>query len=82
MIREDIRAHVLGALSEIAPEIPTDEVQNDWDLRDEFDLDSLDFLKLMQSLQRVTGVEVPELAYSKLVTVSDLCEYLAERVVQ
>lgn len=79
MKTEDIHAKVLGALNEIAPEIPTEEVQDDWDLRDEFDLDSLDFLRLVQSLQQTTGVNVPEADYPKLVTVSDLSGYLTER---
>ena len=44
MTAKDIRTSVLNALAQIAPEIPIDDVQDDWDLRDEFDLDSMDFL--------------------------------------
>ncbi len=80
MTAKDIRTSVLNALAQIAPEIPIDDVQDDWDLRDEFDLDSMDFLKLVQTLHASTGVEIPETDYARVTTVSEAVEYITNRL--
>jgi acyl carrier protein len=77
MTREAIRAAVLAALGEIAPEADLAGLRPGAELRDVLDLDSMDFLGFVQRLAEATGVEVPESDYSKLSTLEGCVDYLA-----
>jgi len=80
MTDAEIEAAVLHALARVAPELDTSTVQRDVRLRDQIDLDSIDFLNLMVELHSSLGVDVPEADYSKLATLKDCVAYLAPRV--
>jgi acyl carrier protein len=75
----DARETVLDLLAEIAPEIDLDTVPDDQDLRDAVDLDSLDFLTLVERVHETTGVDVPEMDYDQVRTLSGWVGYLAAR---
>ena len=79
MNTEQARTHVIAVLRRIAPEADLDEVPPDVDLRDELDLDSMDFLSLVEGLSEATGVDVPEGDYDKVVTLDGLLGYLSDR---
>lgn len=51
----------------------------DDDFRDELDLDSMDFLKLVRGLHETLNVDVPETDYAKLRTLRAFADYLAAR---
>lgn len=69
-------AAVSAALAGIAPEVDLSVVDPDARLRDELDLDSLDFLGLVQALHDRTGVDIPEADYGKVETLDTLVDYL------
>jgi len=75
----DARTTVLGLLGEIAPEIDLDAVPDDEDLRDAVDLDSLDFLTLVERVHERTGVDVPEMDYDQVRTLRGWADYLVAR---
>ena len=75
----ELRAAVLAALGEIAPEAPLDRLAGDAALREELDLDSMDFLRFIQRLAAATGVEVPESDYAKLASLDACVAYLGAR---
>lgn len=75
----DIRAEVLAALADIAPEVAEDEVDPSADLLDEYDLDSMDLLNLVTQLNERLGVEVPEEDYPHLRTLDGAVAYLSPR---
>lgn len=77
MNREEIRAAVLGALSEVAPEAELDRLAPDAELREVLDIDSIDFLRFVQRLAAATGIEVPESDYAQLATLEGILAYLA-----
>ena len=79
MNREAIRAAVLAALSEVAPEAELDQLEPGAELREVLDLDSIDFLRFVQRLAATTGVEVPESDYAQLATLEGVVAYLAAR---
>ena len=79
MNREAIRAAVLAALSEVAPEAELDRLEPGAELREVLDLDSIDFLRFVQRLAATTGVEVPESDYAQLATLEGVVAYLAAR---
>jgi acyl carrier protein len=77
--REEIRAAVLAALSEIAPEADLERLAPSAELREELDLDSMDFLRFLQALAEATGIEVPEAEVSKVATLGGCIDYLVAR---
>ena len=79
MNTDQARAHVAAILGRIAPEAELEEVPGDVDLRDELDLDSMDFRSLIEGLKEATGGDVPEGDYAKIETLDGLLGYLADR---
>ncbi len=79
MNSEEIRATLLKCLTDVAPEIADEEVEDDMDLRDELDLDSMDILRWVQGIHKALGVEIPEEDYGKIATLKDAVGYVAAR---
>ena len=80
MNRNEIRSTLLACLSEVAPEIADDEVEDDTDIRDELDLDSMDILRWVQGIHKALGVEIPEADYGKIASLGDAVDYVAVRI--
>ena len=79
MTRADIRDAVMRALEHVAPEIDPQTLRDDVPLRQQAELDSMDFLRFVIGLHELTGVEVPEADYQRLRTVADAVDYIAGR---
>ena len=75
-----VRKLTLGVLTAIAPEVEVDDLDPDKPLRDQVDLDSMDWLSFLIGLHDRMHVDIPEADYSKLVSLNDLISYLALRV--
>ena len=80
MTREAIRDAVVKALTRVAPEIDPSSLRPDAPFRQEFDLDSMDFLNFVIALHASLEVDVPEADYSKLATLNLAVDYLASRL--
>jgi acyl carrier protein len=80
MTREAIREAVVKALTSVAPEIDPSSLDTGAELRQEFDLDSMDFLNFVIALHASLNVAVPEADYPKLATLNGAIEYFASRV--
>ncbi len=78
MTREEIRDVVLSILAGIAPEIDAEEIRPGADLRDELDIDSMDFLRFLVRTEERLGVSVPEKDYPRVRTLASCVAYLAE----
>ena len=76
----DIRAVVLAALKSIAPEIEDAELRPNQPLRNQVDLDSMDWLNFLLGLHQRLKVEIPESDYRRLVTLDNVVAYLAARL--
>ncbi len=76
MTSYEIETAVFEALGRIAPDIEVTDIDRDCDLREEFDLDSMDFLKLIAVLGKRFNVPMPESDYSRMLSVNGLCQYL------
>ena len=79
MTREELKQVVLAALGQIAPEADPAAISATQPLREQIDLDSMDFLNFVVGLNRRLGVEVPEGDYPQLSTLKGCVEYLAFR---
>jgi acyl carrier protein len=73
----DPRSAVTAALRQIAPEIDPETLDDSDRLRQDLDLDSLDFLRLVEQLAAATGIDIPERDYPAVTTVGGLVGYLA-----
>lgn len=80
MNRDEILTRVLEQLGNVAPDADLRHLAEDKDLREELDLDSLDFLRFVGALHKAIGVSIPEADYRSVCTVKGCVDYLAARV--
>jgi acyl carrier protein len=76
MERQEIAAVVVSTLKTIAPELEESELAADEPLRDQVDLDSMDWLNFLVGLHEKFRIEIPESDYARLRTLNDVLEYL------
>ncbi|MBI4389813.1 MAG: acyl carrier protein [Nitrospinae bacterium] len=76
MTKEEVRAAILEILSDIAPDEDLSSIDDDKKLREQFNLDSMDFLDIVMELRKRYNLEVPEKDYEHLVTMSSCVSYL------
>lgn len=79
MTPEEIRAILLETLGGIAPEADLSRLDPKADLREELDIDSLDFLNAVIALHEKLKVDIPERDYRRLSTLGGAIEYLLEK---
>ena len=75
-----IRAVVLDALAEVAPDIDPGTIDSAQPLRNQVDFDSMDQLNFVTALHQKLGVDVPESDYAALGAIDGAVHYLAERL--
>lgn len=75
----EMQARALAAevLAGIAPEADLATVRDDEDLREAFDLDSMDFMNFIVGLSDRTGMNIPESDTPLLRTLGGLAKYAA-----
>jgi acyl carrier protein len=76
MTRGDIKVGVLETLGEIAPEADLQNIKPDVDLRDQIDIDSMDYLNFVIALDERFLAQIPEQDYTKFVTLNACIEQL------
>lgn len=76
MTKDDVKKIVLEIIEEIAPDEDLTDVKADVRLRDQLDLDSMDFLDIVMELRKQHGIEVPEEQYQELASLDSSAEYL------
>jgi acyl carrier protein len=69
-----------AAISKVAPDVDLASLPPDADLREEAELDSLDFLNVVTAVHESTGIEISERDYPRLATLSGFVDYLGERL--
>ena len=79
MTADAIKAVVVDALRRIAPETDPDRIDARAPLRDQLDLDSMDFLNFVLALHGRLGVDIPEADYPRLSTLEGAVDYLASK---
>jgi acyl carrier protein len=78
--RQALTNTVLTLLRAIAPEIEPATLAPDRPLRQQVDLDSMDWLNFLVSLHERLGVTIPESDYAELVCLDDVLNYLMVRL--
>lgn len=67
---------ILSVLAGIAPEIDSTTVDRSGDLRFDYDLDSMDFMTLVDGVAAATGVDIPERDYARIATIDAFTDYV------
>jgi acyl carrier protein len=76
MNREEIKTAVLDIISTIAPDEDLSSIDPVVRLREQIELDSMDFLDIVMELRKLYGVQVPESDYMELATLQGCVDYL------
>ncbi len=80
MDRAQLKATALAVLRGIAPEVDPDDIEPAIPLRQQVDLDSMDWLNFLIGLHQRLGVDIPEADYARLVTLDNVLDYLQARL--
>jgi len=75
----DLKKTMMDAILEIAPEADFEALDPEDQLREQLDLDSMDFLNVMIALHEKLAIDIPEADYPKLFTLNDAIGYLREK---
>lgn len=78
MTDDEIRQVVLRLLAQVAPEADVSAIRPDVRLRDQIDIDSMDALNFLISIDAEMHVDIPEADYPKLTTLDNIVAYLAD----
>ena len=76
MTREEIQSTILEVIAGIVPDEDLSNLKGDVRIRDQIELDSMDFLDIIMELRKRYGVEVPEEDYMELSTLDGSVVYL------
>ena len=76
MTHEDVKEIIKNIISEIAPDEDLSSLKPEVPLRDQLDLDSMDFLDIFMELRKKHDIEVPEEEYPKLASLESCANYL------
>ena len=80
MTRDQIKDAIVEIINAILPDGDCSQVNPDEKLRDQLDLDSMDFLDIVMELRKQYKVQIPEEDYPKLASLSSCIEYLEPRM--
>jgi len=80
MTRDALQQIVVTALGRVAPEVDPQGLRRDRPLRDQVDIDSMDFLNFVVALHDGLHVDIPEADYARLSSVDAIVDYLLARL--
>ncbi len=76
MTRNDIQDLILEIIEDIDDEAEFEGLDPDQPLRDQLDLDSMDFLDIVMELRKRHKLQIPEQDYPQLATLNSCTNYL------
>ena len=76
MTKDEVVFAVKDIIQTIAPDEDVSGLTMDERLRDQIDLDSMDFLDIVMELRKLYGVQVPEEDYKELASLQGCVDYL------
>jgi len=76
MKAEEIRAMLLEVMHEIVPDEDLSNLKGDIRIRDQIEMDSMDFLDIIMELRKRYSIVVPEDDYMELSTLDSSVAYL------
>lgn len=77
---DHIRRALIDSILAVAPEADLETIRPDRPVRDQIDIDSFDFLTILEHLHARLGIDVPESDYGRMTTLEGSVAYLARRL--
>ena len=79
MTPEKVKEIVLKIISAVSPDADLSTLKSEGPLRDQLDLDSMDFLDIVMELRKRYKIEVPKDDYPQLASLDSCVSYLLPR---
>lgn len=79
MTNDEIKQVVIDIIADVAPDEDVTNIKPDVRLRDQLELDSMDFLDIVMELRKRHNIEVPEAEYPELASLDSCAAYLAPK---
>lgn len=76
MTNEALKSKVIDAFLKVSPEADVTSINPTENFRDQFEIDSVDFLNFILTLEEQLGIKIPEVDYPKLSSLSGCLTYL------
>lgn len=80
MTRDEIKAVILEIIEDIDEEADFANLDADAPLRDQLDLDSMDFLDIVMELRKRYKLQIPEEEYPQLASLASCVNYLEPKL--
>ena len=80
MTKEEIGQAIIDIITDIVPDEDCSSLEPEVALRDQLELDSMDFLDIVMELRKLYKVEVPEADYGELATLNSCIAYLEPKM--
>ena len=80
MTREEITSTLIEIIEDILPEGDCSNLDPEVRLRDQLELDSMDFLDIVMELRKGYRIEIPEEDYPKLASLKSSVDYLEPKM--
>jgi acyl carrier protein len=80
MVNKQLRDIVLDIIATVAPDADLSNIKGDVPLRDQLELDSMDFLDIVMELRKRHRIEVPKEEYPQLATLDGCVSYLGPKL--
>lgn len=80
MTRDEIKNVILEIIEDIDEDADFDSLNPDEPLRDQLDLDSMDFLDIVMELRKRYKLQIPEEEYPELSTLNSCVKYLEPKL--
>lgn len=80
MTAAEVRQIVIDIINDIAPDEDTSNLDDAKSLREQLDLDSMDFLDIVMELRKRHKVEVPQEDYPQLASLASCVAYLTPKL--
>ena len=81
MTKDNCKKLVIDIISDIAPDEDLSAIKPEIRLRDQLQLDSMDFLDIVMELRKRHGIEVPEADYGQLASLESCADYLTPKFI-
>jgi len=76
MDENTLSQQIIDSLTKVAPDIDRNALDPEINFRDQFEVDSVDFLGFVLDLEKRLGIKIPEVDYPKLSSMKGCLSYL------
>lgn len=76
MTKEELKAQVIEIFQRVAPDADTASMDPTKSFRDQFEIDSVDYLSFILEIEKTLSIKIPEVDYPKLSSLNGCLRYL------